>query len=796
MYPPEEPPLDPSMMMPPPDAGPLPPVAEADPSMDTSMMMPQGDTLAPEPAEEPPPPEPIYDTEEARILSILIDDYLQQEQGPRDLNMKEWRKHLNYWEGLQYTAWDAGSQSWKTPEQILDEDPQSDIDPSLYAKVVNIYKAHGEILIGALSSGVPTVRFFPLDADDHEDIQAAKSRSKLSELIQRHNRAKLLMMKALYLLYNCGMVSCYNENKTDFRFGSYQTPIIEDIPIINQSSYCPQCGAEMAPPTQLPQGQPPAPPQAAQCQSCGYQGPPEQDNQPGSIPMQTGELDNPRNREVLEIYGPLNVRIPLYVKEINATPYICLEEEFPVALLREIYPEFADKIQSSNLGTYDSDLRIPSVYKGDIPDEMCTVQRVWFQPWALNLYQRDKELIQGLKQQFSKGLYVVRINDNLIVEIVADNLQDHWTLAENPFSETLHAPPIGRGMVPLQDIENELDNLTLETIEFGLPELFADPKVLDFTAYQRQEIRPGQVSPANAPAGRSLGEGFHEVKATTLSREVDMFAERMNNRQQFVQGTYPSIYGGTQEGGSGTAREYELSKASALQRLSTTWTILQEWWAQVMKKSTDSFVKHMKTDENMVQAKGSNFVNVWIKQSELTGAIGEVAPEIAEPFPISWTQKRDVILNLVQMKDPMIGSVLAHPENAGLIAATIGLPELHIPGDDSRNKQLWEISQLIMAEPMPGGGMGPDGQPIFTPSIPVDPVVDDNMVEAEICKSWLRSEVGLDCKQNNPGGYMNVVSHLKMHDFFNAQQAQQQQEAENPPEEKGGDNTQKEGAVE
>jgi hypothetical protein len=44
------------------------------------------------------------------------------------------------------------------------------------------------------------------------------------------------------------------------------------------------------------------------------------------------------------------------------------------------------------------------------------------------------------------------------------------------------------------------------------------------------------------------------------------------------------------------------------------------------------------------------------------------------------------------------------------------------------------------------------------------------MVEAEICKSWLRSEVGLDCKQNNPGGYMNVVSHLKMHDFFNAQQ--------------------------
>jgi hypothetical protein len=105
-------------------------------------------------------------------------------------------------EGLQYTAWDAGSQSWKTPNNI-NEDPQCDIDPSLYAKVVNIYKAHGRFLL-VLFLVVCLLFAFSLGSDDHEDIQAAKSRSKLSELIQRHNRAKLLMMKALYLLYNCG----------------------------------------------------------------------------------------------------------------------------------------------------------------------------------------------------------------------------------------------------------------------------------------------------------------------------------------------------------------------------------------------------------------------------------------------------------------------------------------------------------------------------------------------------------------------------------------------------------------
>src|SRR3954464_7323160 len=85
-----------------------------------------------------PPPVDISESEEAKLLSTLMDDYLDSETGPRDINMREWRKHINYWDGLQYTAWDQASGSWKTPQDMLDEDPQSDIDPSLYAKVVNV----------------------------------------------------------------------------------------------------------------------------------------------------------------------------------------------------------------------------------------------------------------------------------------------------------------------------------------------------------------------------------------------------------------------------------------------------------------------------------------------------------------------------------------------------------------------------------------------------------------------------------------------------------------------------------
>ena len=63
---------------------------------------------------------------------------------------------------------------------------------------------------------------------------------------------------------------------------------------------------------------------------------------------------------------------------------------------------------------------------------------------------------------------------------------------------------------------------------------------------------------------------------------------------------------------------------------------------------------------------------------------------------------------------------LTHPENASLIASLLGVPELYIPGDDDRNKQLREISELIQGQPIPQGmppgmmGEGMGGGPAWT----------------------------------------------------------------------------------
>jgi hypothetical protein len=136
----------------------------------------------------------------------------------------------------------------------------------------------------------------------------------------------------------------------------------------------------------------------------------------------------------------------------------------------------------------------------------------------------------------------------------------------------------------------------------------------------------------------------------------------------------------------------------------------------------------------------------------------------------------------MQMNNEDIAAVIRHPENASAVAEFLGVPELYIPGDDSRNKQLYEIALLVQEEPTELGVPGPDGQPGLLSSIPVTPELDDHEVEAEICKAWLRSEVGLDCKRSNPAGYANVLAHLKEHLFFVAQneaaQAQDEEGAE------------------
>ena len=113
----------------------------------------------------------------------------------------------------------------------------------------------------------------------------------------------------------------------------------------------------------------------------------------------------------------------------------------------------------------------------------------------------------------------------------------------------------------------------------------------------------------------------------------------------------------------------------------------------------------------------------------------------------------------------------------------LGLAELVIPGEDSRNKQLREIQKLLTAAPIivslhPSGAMHIEpavgeggsgsggatvGVPLVLPSVPVDELLDEHGVEFEECKRWANSEAGQAAHMTNPAGFANVRAHAEAH---------------------------------
>jgi hypothetical protein len=172
---------------------------------------------------------------------------------------------------------------------------------------------------------------------------------------------------------------------------------------------------------------------------------------------------------------------------------------------------------------------------------------------------------------------------------------------------------------------------------------------------------------------------------------------------------------------------------------------------------------------------------------------------------------------MFSINDPMIQRALTEPANMGYVKNVLGLTELIIPGEESRNKQLREIQQLLAsapivismnasgmphvsppsdvvaqhAAPLQGdsaapaslpansdssigsvqreqevlGGSGQAGAtvPIVLPSVPVDQLLDDHAAEFEECKRWANSDAGQAARMTNPAGFANVRAHAEAH---------------------------------
>jgi len=748
------------------------------------------------------------DDEVSSLLKTVADHFFNEDRPTRELQIRHFRRLKLYWNNFSQVYWSETANDYRlfNSEQNRDES-----DQSYYDKPVNVFKAFLETIIAALSIQVPAIDCVPDDADNPLDISTAKAGDKIAELIYKHNDVMFLWLHALYVYCTEGMIACYSYSKEDKKYGTYDKPKYKDEEI--QAHVCPQCGARVPDEAfsneELNEFSPDeddvdiknALSEGPICLECGAQLDKDLQKSKLIIPRLVGVTKEPKSRICLEVYGGLYVKVSNSAKKQEDTGYLIYSYETHYTNALECYSKLRDKIPHggwSNIGIndpYEQYGRLNTQYRGDFPEENVTVKNCWLRPASFNIL--PDEDYKRLKKLFPDGAKVVFVND-ICADYENESLDDHWTLTENPMSDFLNHDPLGELLTNIQDIVNDLISLTLQTIEHGIAQTYADPAVVNFSAQRQIEAMPGTITPTKPVSGsKDIKSAFYTSQTASLSPEVFNFYRIIQELGQFVSGALPSIFGGNQSAGSSrTASEYAMSKGMALQRLQTPWRMMTIWWKDIFGKVIPMHMKNIHEDEKMVEKnEQGNYVNVFIRKAELDGKIGSIELEPDEKLPVSDEQQADMIMQLFQLNNAEITQALLDPENLPYIAKVVKIPEFKLPGQEDRQKQFEEITELINTAPIPpdpqsvqlyqqavaaqqanpNHGTPPPQQPQEESSIQIDPDVDNNQVEASICKSWLISAAGRLAKVENPNGYKNVLLHMKAHMAIVNQQMQQQQ---------------------
>jgi hypothetical protein len=385
-----------------------------------------------------------------------------------------------------------------------------------------------------------------------------------------------------------------------------------------------------------------------------------------------------------------------------------------------------------------------------------------------------------LLELFPDGCYVAFAGEGYC-ESRNESKKDHWRVLQPLPGDGQNRPAVGSSLISVQERYNILSNTVQENAEFGIPPLYADPQVLDFDAVANQVAEPAAHYPARARAGQALADGFFQPQPGQLPAEIMQQMDNMfGGIAQFLTGLFPAVFGGSMQG-SKTAEEYAMARDQALGRLGLYWRGIKWFWAETMQLAVECFRKNRPDDVTVaVLGEDGDFKSKVIRLADLRGNI-QARPEADETFPRLKSQQKSVMMNMLNGAEanPVLGQIFAEPANLGEVKRMLGMNDIVIPGEDSRNKQLREITQLLQGAPLPGMPDPAKGMPgQMQSTVPLQPL-DRHDVEFEECKRWANSEAGQQARMENPAGYANVIAHAMQHKA----QIAQNDGAKKPPSE-------------
>jgi len=686
-------------------------------------------------------------------LRDLVRQYRQEGIVARRHEIRRIRQARLFWQGLQYGWWNPNDMNWHLPfEQKLTDDRSLEEMPR-YQFVTNFYQGFGLSFIAVLSQDVPSVRFYPQSPQALEDISAARAASDVAQLVEQNNHVEQLLTLIGYHLWTDGKLGGYVRYVADGqRFGFHDEEALEavEIPLGEDAFVCPQCGKETPASTShsvIPSEQSesrdqgrdlngkddelprfldsgPQPQRSSARNDSVAEGPLSPSKCPGcgaelreenirraervSVPRVVSTRRVANGQEVVSIVGGLELNTPVWANEMHEYPYLQWQAEVHRAKLKAAHPHAANKIEvSPSQGSEDVYARVsrlsvsqglPSIHPGDALVNLITFDRTWIRPWAFYAIE-DKSVRDELLALFPEGCYIAFAGE-AYCESRNETMDDHWRVLHALPGDGQNRPSVGDSLVQVQERYNVLSNMQAETYEYGIPPIYADPQVLDFDALANQTAEPAAHFPARARPGQPLAAGFFQPAPAQVPPDMIRHQQDLIGPiSQFLSGMFPAVFGGSQENVK-TATGYALARDQALGRLGLVWRRMKQFYADMMLLSVDVFRKNRpETAEIPLLAPGGSLDSRLIRVADLKGNIC-VHAEADETFPRLKSQQRAVLQQLFGSNDPLIQRALSEPANIGYIKNLLGLNDLVIPGEDSRNKQLREIQQLLASAPI------------------------------------------------------------------------------------------------
>jgi hypothetical protein len=684
--------------------------------------------------------------------------------------------HLhNLFRGAHYLGWN-GTQFVEVPPGPDGQQPER----TLF--VLNFFQGFVLSIIALLAGNRPTVKFFPEDSDNLDDVAKAKASNVVVRSFERDDKPTEKLIDLVYLLCTDGTVGTYIRTHVDGeRYGYDIEPIMEtqQVSASGPGYECFACQQTAF-----------DPPPDHNCPTCGAMLPSEATVQPPMFPqdVQTGTRKVPRSKTLRTDVGGLELLLPPAAAEQADFPFLAREREVDKGKVRATYPDLADKITSGSQGisstagtSIDRRARAESVHGTTIDGatifidnlDAVTLSEWWFRSTAF--YQiDDKKSRDELLAAFPDGCKVTWAND-VFCEARPESMDDHWSICHALPGRGQIREPIFASLVPVQELANDIVNIIRDVIELTLPIIFIDAQLLKMSAWKKSKVTPGGAYSVTPRAGRSVSDGFGQTQPGQMPEYITTFLTDLRTTiAQFLTGAFPAAYGGG-TGGNTTAQGIQMETNAALGRISMFLTKIRSHYSSFMPLVINDFEKNGRAPMAIVDRNaGGTLTTTKVTPDELKRGSAKTIPEFDESFPTTWPQKQALLLQLKASPSPQDVSMIARHKNTEKMKTTLGI-DLAYPGEEAYSMQWQQIDELLASEPTQTPQMQPQpvtdpntGQPAIdpmtgqpqtqqvqvmvpTPSVAVNPL-DDNATMLEACKDFRESEAGkAACAANGPG---------------------------------------------